>query len=425
MGGRTAAAGVALLIVAGLPASAVSARAAEGAPGYAYDPDARPVAAAPDTGGAADLAPGHSYRGTLTGQGPVYFRLGLDGTSNAYVSATVVPPAGGEVAASDGVRVSVRDADGHACSYDTRLFGASRSPHPVTAWGARETGGSGRSACRQAGTYYVVVERAGRGTAMPEPWGLELTAATEPPLADPGPTGPPEAWDSASPTPPSGTPADRPAGAGFAGASLVTEGVWQTAVRPGQTVYYKVPVGWGQRLSATAELGGSTGERRGYAVDALQLDLYNPVRAHVADADAGYDGTRKAAALPPLPPVAHRNRYATRDTVGGMRFAGAYYLVVHVSSRVADRFGAGALPLTLRVGVDGTAEAGPRYAGRPTPDDAFRAPAGNGGDDAVLRAVAVGGIGTGTLLLAVLGGWILLARRRAGQIRASAQNPTA
>lgn len=433
MGGRTTAAAAALLALAAVPVAAgpvgaVPARAATDATGYAFDPAARPVAAAPDPGGAAALAPGRTYRSTLTGRGPVWFRLDLDGTSNAYVSATAVPPADGEVAASDGVKVSVQDADGHACSYDTRLFGASRSPHPVTAWGARESGVKGRSVCRDAGTYYVAVERAGRATATtgtPRPWQLELTAATEPPLAEAGPTGAPGDWDSASPTPPAGAPTAREGGAGFAGAPLVGEGAWQTVVRPGQTVYYRVPVDWGQRLSAAAELGG-TGERHGYAVDALELALYNPVRAHVADVGAGYDGTRKATALPPLPPVAHRNRYATRDAVGGMRFAGAYYLVVHLSERVADRFGTGPLPLTLRVGVDGTPGPGPGYAGRPTPGDAFRVTSpGGGGDDGVLRAVAVGGIGTGTLLLAVLGGWTLLARRRAGQPRASAQNPTA
>ncbi|MEU3841495.1 hypothetical protein AB0E88_15870 [Streptomyces sp. NPDC028635] len=431
MGGRTAAA----LLVLGMglaTAPPVQAAPAPPVPGsYAYDPGARTVAAAQGTGEAAGLAPGRSYRSTLTGRGPVYFRLDLDGSSNAYVSATAVPPGDAEVSASDGLKVSVQDADGRACSYDTQLFGASRSPRPVTAWGARETGTSGRSACRGAGAYYVVVERAGRSAATassPQPWALELTAATEPPLARPGPTDAPTAWNSASAAPPSGTPASRPAGAGFATAPLVGEGVWQTAVRPGQSLYYKVPVEWGQRLSAGAELG-STAERGGYTVGALELALFNPVRGHVTDVGVGYDGAQKSAALPPVPPVAYRNRYSVRDTVGAMRFAGSYYLVVHLAARVADRLGPGALPLTLRVRVDGEPQAGPDYAGRPSPGDVFGATGGAGGGgtsgDPVLRAVAVAGIGTGTLLLAVLGGWTVLARRRAGQTRASAQNPTA
>lgn len=43
-----------------------------------------------------------------------------------------------------------------------------------------------------------------------------------------------------------------------------------------------------------------------------------------------------------------------------------------------------------------------------------------------MKTVAVGGIGTGSALLTVLGVWTLTARRRAAaQTRANAQNPTA
>ncbi|MBK3638948.1 hypothetical protein JHN52_40215, partial [Streptomyces sp. MBT97] len=51
---------------------------------------------------------------------------------------------------------------------------------------------------------------------------------------------------------------------------------------------------------------------------------------------------------------------------------------------------------------------------------------GKPGDDQAMKAVAVGGIGTGSLLLTVLGVWTLAARRRAAaQMRVNAQNPTA
>jgi hypothetical protein len=47
----------------------------------------------------------------------------------------------------------------------------------------------------------------------------------------------------------------------------------------------------------------------------------------------------------------------------------------------------------------------------------------DGDDGTALRALAAGGIGTGTALLLVLGLWTLTARR--AQSRASAQKPTA
>ncbi len=77
--------------------------------------------------------------------------------------------------------------------------------------------------------------------------------------------------------------------------------------------------------------------------------------------------------------------------------------------------------MTLRVRVDGTAQAGPAYAGESAPKDVFevtdeeREAAAEGvaaGDDTVMRAVAVGGIGTGSALLVGLGVWTLVARRR-------------
>jgi hypothetical protein len=111
-----------------------------------------------------------------------------------------------------------------------------------------------------------------------------------------------------------------------------------------------------------------------------------------------------------------------------MRFAGSYYLVVHLAAQVADKFADGPFGLTLRVRVDGAAQTGPAYAGRAVPQDVFdsatgdsvpatggMAPAGSGGSDdaTTMKLVAVGGIGTGTVLVLALGLWTLAARRRA------------
>jgi hypothetical protein len=459
MGWRTAgttvragvAGAVALGVLAALPGAAAHAA---GSGGYAFDPAARSLTAATATSGAGRLHAGGTYRSALPPAGKAYYRIDLDAASTAYVAVTAVPPSGADVSATDGIRVSLQNADSHYCSTDTAAFGAARSPRPITAWGARE-GGSARPACRDAGPYYVVVERlrASDPKAAKDTWDLELTAATEAPPKEPGPTSAPGEWNSASPEPPPGEPAQRRAGAGFATAAPVGQGAWSGTVTPGQTLFYKVPVDWGQQLNATAELGGAPGGDRagggGIVAGALNLSVYNPVRAHVADATAYYGGDRKAATLAALPPVAYRNRHAVRDAVSGMRFAGSYYLVVHLADGVAERFGDGPFGLTLRVRIDGTPAAGPGYAGRSTPQDLFRVTeqdrrdaAGGGfgglpgggtgataadgaGGGTAMKALAVGGIGTGTVLLAVLGGWTAAARRRAAQIRASAQNPTA
>ncbi|MEW2161670.1 hypothetical protein AB0912_01535 [Streptomyces sp. NPDC007084] len=425
-----------------------AAWAADGTPSpYSFAPDATTVQGAENTTGAVRLEAGHTYRSSIAPSGRggrLYYRLELDATSTAYVSATAVPRPGATVSYSDGLKVSLQDGNGRNCSSSgSAHFGATQSPHPIAAWAARETGGT-RYACQTAGTYYVVVERSGAGasTASPgatsdgsagptaasasRPWDLELGYASEPGLKKaPGSTSGPEVWNSASPEALTGTPRQRAGGAGFSAAAPLGQGVWQDRVRPGQTRFYKVPVDWGQQFYAAAELGSSS-SGDGYVGTALAVSLYNPVRGFVDDVGSGYDGGQRSAGLPPLPPVAYENRYAFRDRVSGMRFAGSYYLVVHLAAQVADRFGEGPFGLTLRVRVTGAGRPGPAYAGRAEPRGVFDVAAGDsgaaggstglgGGDrrSTTMKLLAVAGLGTGSLLLLTLGAWTVSARRRA------------
>lgn len=424
-----------------------AAWAADGTPGpYSFAEDAGTVRGAENTTGSERLEAGHTYKSSIgpSGRGGrLYYRLELDADSTAYVAATAVPRPGATVSYSDGLKVSLQDGDGRTCSSSgSAHFGATQSPHPITAWAARETGGK-RYACQTAGTYYVVVERSGAGASGASPgatpgasadptatsasraWDLELSYASEPGLKKaPSATSAPEVWNSASPEALTGAPRKRAGGAGFSTAAALGPGVWRDGISPGQTRFYRVPVDWGQQFYATADLGSSSGGH-GYVGTALAVSLYNPVRGFVDDVGSGYDGSQRSAALSPLPPVAYDNRYALSDRVSGMRFAGSYYLVVHLATQVADRFGDGPFGLTLRVRVTGAARSGPAYAGRAEPRDVFDAavgagaagggPTGLGDDDRgiTMKLLAVGGIGAGSLLVLTLGAWTVGARRRA------------
>ncbi|WP_405885625.1 hypothetical protein OG747_22195 [Streptomyces sp. NBC_01384] len=411
---------------------------------YAFAKDATTVEGTTDTTNAVRLAPGRTYRSSLGRDGKLYYRLELDATSNAYVSATAVPRPGTTVSYADGVKVSVQDGNSSRCSSTaTAYFGASQSPHPIAAWASREIGPN-KYACQAAGTYYVVVERSAASAsssspsssaspssaASPDDWDLELSYVSEPRLKKAGSTSAPEIWNSASPDALQGDARPRTGGTGFTTAGTLGQGVWKDGISPGQTLFYKVPVGWGQQFYATAELGSSSGGD-GFVGTALVMSLYNPVRGFVDDVNFGYDGSQRTAALNPLPPVAYDNRYAPSDRIGAMRFAGSYYLVVHLATQVADRFGDGPFGLTLRVRVAGAAQAGPAYAGRAEPRDVFDAAAadseetsgatvgtgntgdGGSGDGTTMKLVAVGGIGTGTVLVLALAVWTAVARRRA------------
>ncbi|MEU6669342.1 hypothetical protein [Streptomyces sp. NPDC046727] len=408
--------GAALVLPAGVPA------AADTRPGsYGFTPGDRTVEGAEGTAGAALLDPHHTYRSSLPRNGKLYYRLRLAATDTAYVPVTAVPPADATVSATDGIRVSVRDAHGTSCDYASARFGAGLSPRPVTALGRRE---AGRALCQGGGTYYLLVERLdaeGSGAAASAArWDLEIAPATEPGLTRTGPTTAPRTWDSATPQPLTGRARDRSGGTGFATARPLGQGVWRTALVPGETRFYKVPLDWGRQLHASADLAGAPG--RGYVGGALNLSLHNPVRGYVDDTSLGYTGTAKSAALAPLPPVEYANRYAVPAAVTSVRFAGDYYLVLHLSTQLAGTFGRGPFEVTLRVRLDGQAHAGPAYAGRPAPQDVFTVTeqdreaaltgsTGGGGDDRTMKLVAVGGIGSGTALLLVLGGWTATARR--------------
>ncbi|MEW2129186.1 hypothetical protein [Streptomyces sp. NPDC005435] len=433
---RTAALLVASLLCALAANPATPAKAAPAAPAapagpqpYAFATGAESVSGTAGTSAARPLKAGHTYRSSLPAHGKLYYRLDLAATATAYVPVTAVPPAASTVSSTDGIRVSLRDTDGSACSYASATIGAALSPRPVTALAQRDTG---RTLCGGAGTYYLLVERLDSGGAgAGGRWDLEIAPVTEPRPATAGPTTPPATWDSATPRPPLGTVRDRSGGAGFATARPLGDGIWRTRAVPGATLFYAVPVGWGQQLHATAELGAAS-SGSGYAGGALDLALHNPARGRVEDASLGYTGTPRTAVLPPVPPVEYANRYAVTDDENTVRFAGRYYLVVHVSSRLADTFGPGPFEVTLTVRVDGRRHDGPRYAGKPVPDGLFTVDsqdwhdaidAGSGDDGIAMRALAAGGIGTGTALLLGLGAWTLAARR--AQTRTSAQKPTA
>ncbi|MFC5214107.1 hypothetical protein [Streptomyces coerulescens] len=395
---------------------------------YVFAPDARPVTGGASTADAAPLAPGTTYKSSLPGDGEIHYRLDLDDTSDAYVAVTAVPASGSTLYAGDGIEVTVRDATGHSCSQDTETFGVAHSPRPIAVWGTRDISAA-RTRCETAGAYDVIVERVSTAESAPDTWALELFAVTEPPLKQAGETSAPETWDSATPDPLTGEGERRKGGSGFASAVPVGEGAWTSDIEPGRTLFYKVPLDWGRQLHATAELGASK-SRDGYAVGALNLALYNPARGFVDDAGANYDGSEKSAELDPLPPVAYENRYARTSRLSAMRFAGSYYLVVHLSVVVAERYGDGPFELTLRVREEHSAEAGPGYAGESEPRDVFQvsesdreaAAAGGvgggagGGGDAALTVLAVSGLGAGTLVLVVLGVWMVVARRRVGAL---------
>ncbi|MGW1554835.1 hypothetical protein, partial [Streptomyces sp. NPDC002346] len=321
----------------------------------------------------------------------------------------VVPKAGGKVAYGDGITVSVRDSTDLQCSSEDARFRAAEFPHPIAAYAYRVTDKDSHT-CQDAGTYNVLIERESKATSTPDAWDLELRYESEPKLKKGGtaPTEAPEDWPSASPTPPTqAKKEERPGGTSYYDATSLETGTWRDGIEPGQTLFYRVPVDWGQQIFATVDLGNSVGGSDEYVGNALALSLDNPAHGHVDDASPlSYSGRPTSVSLDPLPPVAYENRFTFSAGESAMRFAGWYYLSVSLSPEVAKAYGNKAIPMTLKVQVENAAETSP-YGGSAgifgvTQDD----------KSTTMKMVGAAGIGAGAVLVLGLGAWTLLARRR-------------
>ncbi|MFB7372739.1 hypothetical protein ACFC0D_23145 [Streptomyces sp. NPDC056222] len=419
-GSLVAAAGAAAVFTAAvLPGAAWAA----GDDPYAFDGGATQVKGAASSLDAQQLKAGQSYRDSIKKDGKLYYRVDLDAKQNAYVSVVAVPKAGGKVEYGDGIKVSLQDGSNAQCGYQDTAFGSAGFTRPITAY-AHRTIEADSSTCQQAGAYYVLVERTSKAVSTPDDWELEIRYLTEPGVKQTGPTELPENWPSSSPPPPAGGPQKRQGGAGFHDATSLKQGEWRADIKPGQTLFYRVPVDWGQQLFATAEIGSSPSGATTYVSNALVLSLDNPARGHVDEDTLSYDGKQATLALDPHRPVAFENRYSSNSYTNALRFAGWYYLSATLSPEVAKEYGDKPVPLTLRVNVIGTPKAGPAYDGdagafKVTDDDRDAAASGASGPQAQksdsMALVAAAGIGAGTVLIVGLGLWTLAGRRRAAR----------
>ncbi|MGW6054421.1 hypothetical protein [Streptomyces sp. NPDC055189] len=396
-----------------------SANAAPGSDSYGYDPDARTVRGSSSMLSAPELAQGTPYRSTLPGSEPLYFRVALDAKSHTYVSVVGIPGAETEPTPTNSLQVKLVDADGNRCDRQGAGF-AIGFAQPLAASASRmiaPAGGAAEAKCQDAGTYFVAVSRY-RQRAGAAPWGLDLRVDAEPPLKESAAGGP--AARSPRPSAPDSTPAAVDGGAGFAVAARVRSGAAAGEIAAGQSRFYRVPVDWGQRLTVAVELAG---QKQGpYVANGLSVTVYNPARMKVKGTSTSYHGQPATADLDALPAVAYEHRTDQERSTAAMRFPGWYFVQVTASPELAPTWGRTPLPMTVRLGLKGSARQRPVYAGDPgvfqvpgaqPPRQPSKRPAATGtADEGGMKTLAIGSLTTGVLLLAVSAGRVLRARRR-------------
>ncbi|MFE7096043.1 hypothetical protein [Streptomyces erythrochromogenes] len=398
-------------------------------PAYRAADGARKVEGKPSTADAPLIEAGNTYEDTI-GPGVRVYRLVLqqDG-SNAYVSAVLRPPAGAKVSGSDGVEVELMTTAGRSCRASTGRATFGYDAVPLAAAGVRW--GAEDDECAPAGVYYAKVTRTSAKSSDQSSWPLELKVQREPGRGPGAPTTAPSGWPTGAPSLPGTEAVGRAGGTGFNDARALGAGVWRDEMRPGQTRWYRVPLDWGQRLGLGAELSAAKRTKDfTSASGGLSVTLYSPVRSQVSGKGVSYDGVQAGVTLEKTPPVDYGNRFSGDRETQPVSVAGWYYVAVTMGAKVADfTEDAVPVPLTLRLEVTGTPAKGPAYKEDPAAGgfgvgaedrvaarEGLTAPeaAEAAGTRSLMRVVAGAGLGTGTLLLAVLGGWFLLGRRGRG-----------
>lgn len=384
-----------------------------------YEPLGAPITGTPDAASAPPMAPGAWVDELAPGESRSY---AVDATAGAVpvVNAALIagatqPRLGGP----ENLVVTLSDPDGNECARGSASQTSQTFTAAATVTGPRASAGSG-DPCTEPGPRVLTVSRqltSGQGTNTVELLFSEIgepdPAAEPAPAVTPGPAG----GTGDDPTPVRG-------GTSYNDAPRLGAGSWTDSVRSSETLYYRVPVGWGQRLVATARFDlltagkGRAGQMQPLVEvhDALRVDPGNRAIAQLTS------GAPRTVTIDT--PAVEAPTSAT-DPVAPFKIAGDEYVVINGSDLLGDAATAAAR-VRLDLAVEGEQVEGPHLAvvgADPSPTGP-RSPSGDtdpapdSGDDG--RAADAGGGGVpvwawalvAAVLLAVLGTAGALAARR-------------
>lgn len=324
----------------------------------AYEAGGDTITGSPEPSQDAPVMPPGSYlddtfsRGTYSAEGGRksgtvrYYRLPLGVDMTPWISATLVGDERSEDYHQRGLRLTLVDADDDAClpAAEETTSGGDRDPIPLVtvAVGGVQPGAEGWSArCRADTPVFLRVERLGEygfGRALP----VQLQVRGEPPVAtDTDRTAAPEGPESTAPAAGGATAVS--GGSSFATAAALTPGsTVADSLVAGETRFYVIPLGWGQRLAyrvSPTGLGTPVDGGDGGARVAIRNPLWVPVEVQaeqqnsaLVKRDYGTDaaGTNDLTGSTAVP-VAWGNRTSDDAAVHGYAAAGRYYLLLSLA----------------------------------------------------------------------------------------------
>lgn len=323
--------------------------------------------------GAPVVAPGHysdTFGNDATAKYYLIKRTMAQSTLRAGVSFR--RPSGGSFVVKAEVKMST--IGGEACGWSYPL--AFEGEQGIATGAASSWTGDYPKGCT-ADDQLVLTVSAGDDFREMKGLPYELRIDEEPPV-DSTTNLPPEAGNPVW-TPMTGsTPREIIPGSSFPDAPLLTPGSYKTTLMPGEVQLYKVKLDWGQRLQeqvTVPKLGAATAK----ALDSIHYldtklisptgeDVYAVFAKQVPNGPGGRgvltkDGAFKANTTKE---IRYLNREGPNNQDKGTSMPGEYYIAISMTRRDTDK--AVAIPMTLTVGVIGTAGTGkPEYVDGATP----------------------------------------------------------
>ncbi len=378
-----------------------------------YEPLGVPITGTPDAAGAPEMTPGAWVDELAPGETRNYTVDVTNGAVPVVNAALIAGATQPRLGGPENLVVQLADAEGNECARGSASQSSQTFTAAATATGARAVEGSG-TPCTEPGQRTLSVQRqfdTGEGVNTVEILFSQIgepdeSAEPAPPI-EPGPAGGP-AGDAISVR----------GGTSYNDSPVLGAGAWKDTIRSSETIYYRVPVGWGQALTVNARFSlltageGAAGQMQPLVEvhDALR---YDPGNRQIAQLTSG--APREVTIETP----AVEGPATSTDPVAPFKIAGDEYVVINGSDLLGDASTAAAA-VQLTFTIDGEQVEGPRLAGvgATSPSASPSASETPSDDPSDPPAAADDDGGTSVLLWVVLGVLVLVALGVVGVVAA-------
>jgi Ca-activated chloride channel homolog len=319
--------------------------------------------------------------GTAEETGRRYYTVEPAPGASVHVGFTAYPPGReGVTGYKDAVKLALKAPDGTECVGNAGLqMVAGTRPILVGSISFIPQQVEEGSPCASAEQLVLEVQRGtGSSIANPAPETgtipFEFFVLQEPALADDAGLPEPLGTDAAPSQDAAVAPGEQrgkiAGGGGFSQAATLEPGTWTDSIQPGEVLFYRVHVDWGQTPAVSFRVRPSTRAEQVLGASGIdaKVDAFAPTRAQVHNADLhSVLATQTTTLTSALMPVRYRNREGALSDGSARRtmaLAGDYYFVITMKAAEA-KF---ELPMDISVEVSGEPTGQPVYEELPSPE---------------------------------------------------------